>query len=159
MSLSRIGHNYWALLTAAVAVFMLEAIWYTAFQKPWLRGVSTTRESLMSTGVNPAVQYAIAFVMAFVIAAAISCIIQLTGPQSAMRGIRIGAGVWLSFVFTTFATEYAFEVKPGLFGINAGFWLFGMTLAGAIVGGWKKKSLATGLHAVVTEAQSKTVIR
>jgi hypothetical protein len=148
-----------AILTAAVAVFALEAVWYTVFQQPWMRGVSTTREMLMSSGVNPAFQYATAFVMAFLIAAAISHILQLTGPQSALRGIRVGAGVWLSFVFTTFATEYAFEVKPGLFGINAGFWLFGMMLAGAIVGAWKKKTPAGGLQAVVTENHSKTVAR
>jgi hypothetical protein len=94
MPLSRVRQNYWATLTAAVAVFVLEAIWYTAFQQPWMRGVSTTREMLMRASFNPAFQYATAFVMAILIAAAISCIIQLTGPQSAMRGMRIGALVW-----------------------------------------------------------------
>lgn len=38
------------------------------------------------------------------------------------------------------ATEYVFEVRPlSLFAVNAGFWLGGMTVMGAIVGGWKKK--------------------
>jgi hypothetical protein len=72
-----------------------------------------------------------------------------------MRGIRVGAAVWASFVFTTFATEYAFEVKPGLFGINAGFWLVGMMLTGAIVGGWRRKP-SSALHAVVTDPLAKT---
>ena len=159
MSESRIRLNWWAILAAALATFFLEAVWYTAFQKPWLRGISSTQEQLMSSGVNPAIPYATAFVMAAVIAAAISCIIQLTGAQTVLRGIRIGAYVWISFVFTTFATEYAFEVKPGLFGINAGFWLFGMMLAGAIVGGWKRKSPAPGLHAVVTGPGAKTLTK
>lgn len=150
MSESRVRQNWWAILAAAVATFCLEAVWYTAFQKPWLRGVSTTREVLVSSGVNPAFQYGAALAMAIILAAALSCIVQLTGPQTAPRGISIGAYVWLSFVFTTFATEYAFEVKPGLFAINAGFWLFGMMLTGAIVGGWRKKP-AAGLHAVVTK--------
>ena len=158
MSESRVRHNYWAIAAAAVATFFLEAVWYTAFQKPWLRGINSTQEQLMHSGVNPAVSYATAFVLAIVIAVAISCIVQLTGPQTALRGIRIGAYVWLSFVFTTFATEYAFEVKPGLFAINAGFWLFGMMLSGAIVGGWIRKP-AAGLHAVVTEPDSKSVAR
>jgi hypothetical protein len=155
----RVRQNYWAVATAAVAVFILEAIWYTAFQQPWLQGLNTTKQMLVSTGVTPAFQYATAFVMALVIAAAISCVIQLTGPSTVLRGVRIGAFVWLSFVFTTFATEYAFEVKPGLFGINAGFWLFGMMLAGAIVGGWPKKALGSDLQAVVTEGRSERSVR
>jgi uncharacterized protein YacL len=158
MPQSRIRQNYWAILAAGVAVFVLEAVWYTAFQQQWLRGVSTSREMLMNSGISPVSQYAAAFVMALIIAAAISAAIQLTGPQTALRGIRVGAGIWLSFVFTTFATEYAFEVKPGLFGINAGFWLFGMMLSGAIVGGWRKDP-ASGLHAVLTDGQSETVAR
>jgi hypothetical protein len=48
--------------------------------------------------------------------------------------------LWLGFVVTTYATEYIFEVRPlSLFAINTGFWLLGMILMGAIVGGWKKK--------------------
>jgi hypothetical protein len=33
-----------------------------------------------------------------------------------------------------------FEERPySLLAVNAGYWLFGMMLIGAIVGGWKKK--------------------
>jgi hypothetical protein len=150
MSQSRVQFNYWAILAAALATFCLEAVWYTAFHKPWLRGIASTQDQLLNSGVSPVFSYATALVMAAVIAAAISCSIQLTGPQTAVRGARIGACVWLCFVFTTFATEYAFEVKPGLFAINAGFWLFGMMLTGAIVGGWRKKP-SPALHAVLTK--------
>jgi hypothetical protein len=94
----------------------------------------------MATGVNPALQYGTALLSAAVIAAAISCVIQLTGPQTALRGIRVAALLWLSCVLTTWATEYAFEVRTyKLFAINTGFWLIGMVLMGAIVGAWKKK--------------------
>jgi hypothetical protein len=73
-------------------------------------------------------------------AAAISCVTQLTGPQTALRGMRAGALLWLGFVVTTWATEYAFEVRTyKIFAINTGFWLFGMVIMGAIVGGWKKR--------------------
>jgi hypothetical protein len=150
MSQPRVHLNYWAILAAGLATFCLEAVWYTAFQKPWLHGIASTPEQLTNSGVSPAIPYATALVMAIVIAAAISCTIQLTGAQTALRGIRIGALVWASFVFTTFATEYAFEVKPGLFGINAGFWLFGMMATGAIVGGWRKK-ISPALHPVNAE--------
>ena len=94
----------------------------------------------MSTGINPALQFAVALVAEAVIAAAISCITQLTGPQTWQRGIKVAAMLWLGFVLTTVSTEYVFEVRPwSLLGINAGFWLLGMILMGAIVGAWKKK--------------------
>lgn len=73
-------------------------------------------------------------------ATAISCVTQLTGPQTALRGIKVGVLLWAGFVLTSWSTEYVFEVRPlSLLGINAGFWLLGMALMGAIVGGWKKK--------------------
>ncbi len=94
----------------------------------------------MATGVNPALQYATALLSAAVIAAAISCVTQLTGPQTAFRGMRAAALLWLGFVLTTWATEYVFEVRTyKLFAINTGFWLIGMIIMGAIVGAWKKK--------------------
>ena len=72
-------------------------------------------------------------------ATAISCVTQLTGPQTALRGIKVGVLLWVGFVLTTWSTKYVFEVRPlSLLGINAGFWLLGMALMGAIVGGWKK---------------------
>ena len=94
----------------------------------------------MSQGVNPALQYGTALISAAVIAAAISCVTQLTGPQTALRGMKAGVLLWIGFVLTTVSTEYVFEVRPwSLLGINAGFWFFGMAIMGAIVGGWKKK--------------------
>lgn len=137
----RVRQNYLAILIAAIACFLLEAAWYSYFQQAWLSGVGRTREWLMGPGaLNPAIQYGTALLAAAVMATAISCVTQLTGAQTALRGIRAGALLWLGFEITAWSTEYAFEVRPlSLLGINAGFWLIGMMLMGAIVGAWKKK--------------------
>jgi hypothetical protein len=135
-----IRQNYWAILVAAVACFVFEAVWYTIFLQAWLNGIGRTMEWLVATGVNPNLQYGTALLSGLVMAAAISCVTQLTGPQTALRGMQVAALLWLGFVLTTWATEYVFEVRSWqLFGINCGFWLLGMLLQGAIVGGWKKK--------------------
>ena|ERR1035438_8591985 len=138
---SRVRHNYWAILVAAIACFLFEAGWYSIFLRPWLDGIGRTREWLMSSaGFNPVLQYGTALVSAAVIATAISCVTQLTGPQTALRGIKVASLLWLGFVLTTWSTEYVFEVRPlSLLGINAGFWLLGTAPMGAIVGAWKKK--------------------
>jgi len=136
----RVRQNYWAILVAAVACFLFEAAWYSVFLNAWLEGIGRTREWLMSMGINPMGQYATALVSAAVIAMAISCVTQLTGAQTAVRGVRVAAVLWFGFVLTTWGTEYIFEVRTlALLGINCGFWLLGMVLMGAIVGGWKKK--------------------
>jgi hypothetical protein len=137
---SKVRQNYWAILVAAIASFVFEACWYSVFLQAWLDGTGRTMTWLASTGMSEVLQYGTALVSAAVIATAISCVTQLTGPQTALRGIRVAAMLWLGFVVTTWATEYIFEVRPlSLFAINAGFWLLGMILMGAIVGGWKTK--------------------
>ncbi|HUX28229.1 MAG TPA: DUF1761 domain-containing protein [Terracidiphilus sp.] len=136
----RICQNYLAILVAAIACFLLAAAWYSYFMQPWLDGIGRTREWLLATGVSPALQYATSLLAAFLIAMVISGITQYTGPQTAFRGVKVAGVLWMGLVLTTWATEYAFEVRPfSLFAINAGFWLLGMCLMGAIVGVWRKR--------------------
>jgi hypothetical protein len=139
----RVRQNYIAILVAAIANFLLEAGWYTCFQQPWLDGIGRSREWLMSQGVNPALQYGIAFLASAVVASAISSFTQTSGPQTAIRGVKAGAWLWIGFVIPIWATEYAFEVRPySLLAINTGCWLLGMIVMGAITGAWKKKIAA-----------------
>jgi hypothetical protein len=140
MQMARVRQNYLAIVVAAIACFLLEAGWYSVFMGTWLNGIGRTMQWLVSSGMNPAIQYATALVMAAVMATAISCVTQLTGKQTALRGIKVAALLWVGFEMTTFSTEYIFEVRPiGLWLVNAGYWFFGMTVMGAIVGAWKKK--------------------
>ena len=137
----RVRQNYLAILVAAIACFLFEAGWYSFFMKTWLNGIGRTMQWLESAaGYNPPLQYGTAIVSAALIATAISCVTQLTGAQTALRGIKVGFLLWLGFGLTIFSTEYVFEERPySLLAVNAGYWLFGMMLIGAIVGGWKKK--------------------
>lgn len=136
-----VRHNYLAIAVAAVASFLFEAAWYSIFLKAWLRGIGHDTTWLENTGVSFAVQWITALLAAALLATCISSFTQLTGPQTAVRGIKVGVGLWLGCVLTTWATEYVFEVRSyQLFAINLGFWLLGMVLMGAIVGGWKKKA-------------------
>ena len=76
--------------------------------------------------MNEYLQYAIALVSAAIMAIAISTVTQLTGPLNARRAIKTGALLWFAFVFTTWSTEYIFEVRSfALLAINTGFWLLG----------------------------------
>ena len=100
-----------------------------------------TLEWYRAAGMSPWVQHLVAVVVTALVAMSLSCVVQATGEQSAMRGIRVGAMLWAGFVMPVWALEYIYELRPwSLFGINAGFWLLGMILMGSIVGGWKAKA-------------------
>jgi hypothetical protein len=140
MEQGKVRTNYWAVIVASIACFMLEAIWYSIFMNAWLAGIGRTMDQLTHQGVNEYLQYATAFVSTAIMAIAISTVTQLTGPLNARRAIKTGALLWFAFIFTTWATEYMFEVRSfALLGINCGFWLLGTMTMGAIVGTWKKK--------------------
>jgi Protein of unknown function (DUF1761) len=136
----RVRHNHVAILVAAIANFVLEAGWYSAFYSTWVSGIGRTDEWLKQNSPNRALQYLTAIVASAVAAAVISYAVQCPGPQTLLRGVAVGFWLWLGFVLTTWATEYIFEVRPfSLLAVNAGFWLVGMMLMGGIVGAWKAK--------------------
>ena len=135
--------NYFALLVAALVNFILEAVWYTVFMNQWLSGIGHDHAWLMSSGMGPNfqyVQYLTAFASAFLVAMGISWVMQKTGTQSAVRGIKYGIVLWFIFMLADHATGDIFALVPvASFLVNAGFWLVGMSIMGAIVGSWTKK--------------------
>jgi hypothetical protein len=136
----RVRQNFLAILVAAVACFLFEGAWYSLFLNAWLKGIGHTMEWLTVQGVSFPLQAATALASAAILAATISIFTQLTGAQTAWRGMKVASTLWVGCVLTTVATEYVFEVRTyAIFAINTGFWLIGMIIMGAIVGAWKKK--------------------
>jgi hypothetical protein len=131
--------NYLAIVAAAVACFILEIIWFGYFMRPWLGGLGACSGWYAPKAhIQPVLQFGIAFVSQLVIATGVSFVTQLTGVQTALRGVMTAACLWFAFVATIWATEYSFELRPwAQLGINGGFWLVGMLAMGAIVGAWK----------------------
>jgi len=150
-----VRHNYWAILVATIVCFLLAAGWYTFFMQAWLAGISRTMEWFEHSGVPTWISPVCAFILAALMAIAISCVVQLTGPQTAGRGMKVGFLLWLGFVCTVLGTEYVYELRPVMFGLNAGFWLIAMPVMGAIVGGWKKKVAVAVAGAERAEATAR----
>lgn len=99
-------------------------------------------EQLQQTG-NATMAYIVAFICNLVLVYMLAWVLIHTGEQTAARGMKVGALLWLGLVATTTATEYVFEVRSlEIFAINAGHPLVGMLIMGAIVGAWKKKKKA-----------------
>jgi hypothetical protein len=149
--MSKIRLNWIAILVAAIASFLFEALWFSFFMNEWLAGIGRTKEWLMASGLNPSIQYATAILCSIIVAAVLTICIQASGEQTARRGILCAALIWFGFIATSWAKEYIFEVRTlQIYFINAGYALFDLILIGAIVGAWKKKELAAPTSAKVT---------
>ena len=136
----RVQHNYLAIAVAAVASFVFEMAWYSVFLDTWLKGVGHDRVWLEQTGANPALQFGAALLAEALIAIAISAVTQISGSQTALRGAKVGAALWLGLVLPTIAVGAVFaELSYASFAVDAGFWLGAMGIMGAIVGGWRKQ--------------------
>ena len=132
--------NYLAVIVAAIAYWLLGAIWYgVVFGEAWIALEHMTPEQARST--NPVLPYVITLVLNVLIAYALAQICIWRNANTLGRGASVGVLLWVGFVGPVTFTTYMYEMRPKeLYAINQFFPLAGFVLMGAILGGWKKKS-------------------
>ncbi len=127
--------NYWAVLTAAVASFIIGGLWYSPalFYRTWMRAAALTEEQLrhgnmaVIFGGSLLLQLLAAFVLAMFLGAEADIVFGATA------GFMVGA----AWVATAFGVVYLFERRPlALFFINGGYNVVAYTVMGAILGAW-----------------------
>jgi hypothetical protein len=127
--------NYWAVLAAAVASFVIGGLWYSPvlFYRPWLRAAALSEEQLQRGnmaaifGASLLLQLLAAFVLAMFIGA------EADLGLGATAGFMVGA----AWVATAFGVVYLFERRPiALFFINGGYNVVVYSVMGAILGAW-----------------------
>jgi surface polysaccharide O-acyltransferase-like enzyme len=130
--------NYPAVVVAAIAYWILGAIWYAVlFSKPWMALEHITEEQAKS--MNPVLPYVITFVLNLLIAYSIAQICIWRNANTIGRGASVGVLLWVGFVGPITYTTYMYEMRPKeLFAINEFYPLAGLVLMGAILGAWKK---------------------
>jgi hypothetical protein len=139
--------NYAAVFVAAVAYWLLGAIWYgVLFSKPWMALENISMEQAKS--MNPVLPYVITFVLNLLIAYSLAQICIWRNANTIGRGASVGVLLWIGFIGPITYTTYMYEMRPKeLFAINQFYPLAGMVLMGAIIGAWTKKS-ALGLSSL-----------
>ena len=132
--------NYLAVFVAAIAYWLLGALWYgVLFGEAWMALEHMTEEQARS--MNPVLPYLITLVLNVLIAYALAQICIWRNADTLGRGAAVGVLLWIGFVGPVTFTTYMYEMRPKeLFAINQFFPLAGFVLMGAILGGWKKKS-------------------
>ncbi|HUI44105.1 MAG TPA: DUF1761 domain-containing protein [Terriglobia bacterium] len=131
--------HYPAVIVAAVAHFVLGAVWFTVLSKPWQAAIGKTMAELSQTG-NATLGYVVAFVANLIIAWVLARLMITAGRTTPSGGMALAALLWLGFTGTTMGTEFAFEARSlEAFAIIAGYPLIGMLIMGAILGAWRGK--------------------
>ena len=132
--------NYAAVVVAAVAYWVLGAVWYgVLFSKPWMALENMSAEQVKS--LNPVLPYVITFALNLLIAYSLAQICIWRNADTIGRGASVGVLLWIGFVGPITFTTYMYEMRPRtLYAINEFFPLAGMVLMGAIIGAWTKKS-------------------
>ena len=133
--------NHFAVVVAAIVFFMLGAGWYTVLADPWAAGVGKTMAQLKTEGGGSAMPMVLGFVAILVMCYTLNSLLNRLGDTTAGGGAKVGAFIALGFVAANIALNYAFELRGvTLWTINTGYVLVGLTVAGAIIGGWRKKA-------------------
>jgi ABC-type Na+ efflux pump permease subunit len=130
------GIDYFAILAAAVAAWLVGAVWYMALGKPWMAALGKTREELMGpTGKPSTGPFIISFVAELVMAFVLAFFIVQLGPVTLTHGIATAFLAWLGFVATSMVVNHGFGgARPTLTVIDGGHWLAVLLVEGAVIG-------------------------
>ena len=132
--------NYVAVVVAAIAHWLLGAVWYgVLFTKQWMALENMTEAQARS--MNPVLPYVISFLLNILIAYSLAQLCIWRNANTVGRGASVGVLMWIGFVGPITFTTYMYEMRPKeLFAINQFYPLAGLVLMGAILGAWKKKA-------------------
>ena len=132
--------NYAAVFVAALAYWLLGAVWYgVVFGGRWMVLENMSMEQAKS--MNPVLPYVVSFILNILIAYSLAQICIWRNADTIGRGASVGVLLWIGFIGPITYTTYMYEMRPKeLFAINQFYPLAGMVLMGAIIGAWTKKS-------------------
>ncbi|HEX7956308.1 MAG TPA: DUF1761 domain-containing protein, partial [Pyrinomonadaceae bacterium] len=104
--------KYPAVFAAAVAYWVLGALWYSPllFARPFiaLKGLMPERVAAMQAESH-AVEIGVAFVSSLVLAYVLAHFVKFTGAETARSGMLTGFWLWLGIVVTTNLETVIFE--------------------------------------------------
>lgn len=123
------------ILAAAVASFILGALWYgPVFGKTWMKLMNFTPESMKAMAMTPAKAMSIGFVSQLVFAFVLAGFV---GSFSAgvWDAMVLAFWVWLGFYATTTLGGYLWEARPlKLVVFNMAYQLVALLVTAAILG-------------------------
>jgi hypothetical protein len=131
--------NFWAVLVAAVATFMIGGVWYGAvFAKMWAAIHGFSEEELKCMEKKTLRNFAIFFVGDLLAALVMSIFVINLGIETVGGGVQLGLAIWVGVSVTGGSARNAAYNKPlSAFLIDVCHELLSVVAMCAIVGGWR----------------------
>ena len=125
--------DYVAVLPAAIASWIVGAIWYAVWGRPWRLALGWTDVDAEKT--MPLAPMITSFVAEIIMALLLTGLIAHFGDPSPRTGLIIGAACWLAFVVTTITVNNGFQRRPLMLTvIDSGHWLAVLLVQGLVIG-------------------------
>ncbi len=126
--------NYWAIIVAAVVVFILSGIWYTVFG----RQLAELHPAYADPGPPSAPDFIVEVARNLVLATVVAALSDLIGVDGWTESALLGLVLWIGFpVILLAGSVYHEKVPSRLALIHAGDWLLKLILIAIIVGVWQ----------------------
>ena len=131
--------NYWAVLVAAIVVFVLGWLWYSPllFFKPWMRARGLDPAAAMAGAKMPAGKLVIELVRCLVLAYIIAHFVAALGISNWLIAAHFGLLLWVAFPVVLLTGSVIWENTPvKVAAIHAGDWLVKLLVIPIIVSLW-----------------------
>jgi len=137
-----IAVNYFAVLVAAVAAFLLGWAWHSPllFMKPWMRlmGYSNMEDASRGARVTMMQAMVLGFISTVVVSYVLAHFVVLAGVADAWGALQLAFWLWLGFMVPVMLGQVLWEKKSWeLFGFNAAYQLVVLALMAIILGLWR----------------------
>jgi len=126
--------NVLAVVASAVAAMLVGFVWFSPplFEMTWLAEIGRSREQVQA---DSPVKYLVGFVGALLEAYILAGLIDIMGGASVSRGVLVAVVIWVSFVATTSAANFAFAGRSfRLWLLENGNHLITLLVMGVILG-------------------------
>ena len=131
--------NYWAVLVAAAAVFVLGWLWYSPllFYKPWMRLRGMDPVAAMAGAKMPGGKLLIEFARCLVLAYVIARFMARLGVSGWIGAVDFGLFLWIGFPVILLTGSVLWENIPWkVAAIHGGDWLVKLLAIPIIVTAW-----------------------
>lgn len=131
------SRNVFLIVGLVIFHMVLSMLWYGAFTEQWLEMSRITEEQ--ARGISP-ITYIIAIISAAVSAYGLLWLFEKLKIDDPVEGAKAGLLIGICFFMLELITQDMFSVRPlKLSLINGGNYLIFLLVAGAVLGGWRKK--------------------
>jgi hypothetical protein len=136
--------KYPAVLVAAIAHWILGAVWYGIFSRQFVALMDWSPETALAiTNQSHTKEYLTAFVSSLILVYILAHFVQYTNARNAVGGLQTAFWLWLGFIATTQIATVVFEGrKPGLYLLNIGYQLVACSVAAVILSVWRPRESA-----------------